>query len=165
MYGIQAWGLAATYLINKVPVLQNKAARVVQGRKAFSLSTVELLKNMNWLNIEKLVILNVSILVHDIINTGEPRYLYERIIRLTNSSTRSNMGRKLGQKPPDIGNNTFTKNQFCSRVFEIYNDLPAQITSVQNKKKFKLFPKKYLHNNKDLPDINEYPIPGLHKGI
>ena len=165
LYGIQAWGLAPKYLLNKIQVLQNKAARVVQGYKSYKLSTTDLLKNMKWLNIEHLIILNISILVHGIINTGEPSYFYERIVRLQNNSNRTNMGRRLGQKPVDIGTSTFTKNQFCSRAFDIYNCVPAQISSIKDKKKFKSFLKKYLFDNKDLPDINEYPIAGLSNGI
>ena len=165
LYGIQIWGLAAKYLLQKVQVLQNKAARITQGYSSYKLDTVTLLKHMNWLSVNQLVILHVSILVHNIIHTGEPAYFYDRIVRIQNSCTRTNMGKKLGQKPSDIGNSVFTRDQFCSKSFDIYNQLPSQITSIIEKNKFKKYLKQFLYDNNDLPDPNLYPVFGLNSGL
>ena len=107
IYGIQVWGLSPQYLIKKVQVLQNKAARVVQGYKSYRINNETLLKNMNWLPVNKLVILHVSKLVHQIIHTGEPAYFYNKMVKTKTNNTRSNTGNKLGPKPKTIGGSKF----------------------------------------------------------
>ena len=44
LYGIEIWGLCPKYLIKKIQVIQNKAARIVQGISARNLDTKTLLK-------------------------------------------------------------------------------------------------------------------------
>ena len=103
-------------------------------------------------------------MVHQIINTKEPEYLYLRIVKPTNNSNRSNLGRKLGQKPSEETSSHFTRDQFCSRVYEVYNKLPSQITSITDKNSFKKHLKYFLHHNL-LPSVNEYPIFRLNPGL
>ena len=98
-YGIQVWGLGPKYLLQKVQVLQNKAARTVLGYKAFKLNTKELLDKVNWLNINDLITFHVATMVHNIMHKKQPEYLYQRIIKESTNNTRNNIGRKLVQKP------------------------------------------------------------------
>ena len=164
VYGIQAWGLAAKYLIQKLQVLQNTAAKTVLGYKAYKLSTIELLKKMNWLSVEKLITLHIGIMVNNILCTKEPEYLYLRLQNKNSNCNRSNLGRKLGQRPAEEGNSQFTKNQFVSRVYNIYNNIPSQITSIMDKKLFKKHLKTYLHTNL-LPNLKDFPIHGILPGL
>ena len=53
-------------------------------------------------------------MVHNIMHLKQPEYFYLRIIRESNNNTRSNIGRKLGQKPDNEGSSHFTKkNSFA----------------------------------------------------
>ena len=72
IYGIQVWGFAPNYLISKLQVLQNKAARAVLGPKSLKLNNTTLLKEMNWLPLSKLITLHMAKLCHQILNTQTP---------------------------------------------------------------------------------------------
>ena len=164
LYGIQIWGLAPKYLLQKLQVLMNKAAIVVLGNKAYKMSTIELLNEVNWLSIDKLITIHISIMVHTIINTKEPEYLYKRIVRESTNTRRNNIGRKLGQNPDQEGRSQYTKDQFCSRVYSIYNELPAQIASITDRSKFKKHIKMFIKTGL-LPNAKDYPIFGLSNGL
>ena len=79
-YGIEAWGFAPQYLLQRLQVLQNKAARIVLGNISMKYNNTKLLSEMKWLPIEKLITLNTSKLCHKIIQTKTPKYLYERLM-------------------------------------------------------------------------------------
>ena len=165
LYGIEVWGLAPLYLINKIQVLQNKAARIVQGFKSRNLDTNTLISNMNWMKVRELIHFRISCLIHKIIHQKKPLYLYEILVTNNSTNTRNNIGHKLGTKPSNIGSSQFTKNQFCSRAYEIYNILPATITSIVDQHIFKLHLKKYFLNNDNVPDPQVYKIAGLMDGL
>ena len=128
------------------------------------MSTKELLTKVQWLPVDKLINFHISLLVHNIIHTKEPEYLYLRIVNEQSMMSRSNIGRKLGNKPDKQGVSKLTKNQFCSQVYNIYNQNPAQITSITDKKQFKKHLKTYLFTNL-LPNIDDFPIYGLIPGL
>jgi hypothetical protein len=87
------------------------------------------------------------------------------IITNNTTHTRNNLGNKLGTKPKNVGKSTYTKNQFCSRSYDIYNSLPSIITSIEDKETFKKYLKKYFLNNLDLPDPKVFMIAGLVPGL
>ena len=97
-------------------------------------------------------------------NLKQPEYLYLRLVRESSNNTRNNICRKLGQKPDSEGRSMFTKNQFCNKVYNIYNKLPSQITSIVDHKKFKKNLKIYLYQGL-LPNLDDYPIYGMNLGI
>ena len=141
LYGIEVWGLCPKYLIHKVQILQNKAARITQGIKSRSLDSKTLLKNMKWLPIQELIDYRISCLVHQVVYTHKPEYLYKMLILNNNVNTRNNIGNKLGSRPKNIGSTQYSMNQFIPRSFDIYNKVPSIITSIENKPIFKV--KKY----------------------
>ena len=142
IYGIQVWGFCQKYLLQKFHILQNKAARLVLGNKSLKYNNIKLLQEVNWLPVDKLVTLHMSKLCHQILNTGSPKYLYERLVPNSNVNTRSNMGNKLGTKPKNTGKSQFTKDTFCSRIYEVYNKIPSELTSITDKKQFGKYLKK-----------------------
>ena len=80
LYGIEVWGLCPKYLIHKVQILQHKAARITQSIKSRSLDSKTLLKNMKWLSIQDLIDYRISCLVHQVVYTHKPEYLYKMLI-------------------------------------------------------------------------------------
>ena len=166
-YGIQVWGFAPKYLITKLQVLQNKAARVVLGHKSLKYSNIKIMKEMNWLPVDKLITLQIAKLCHTIIHQKTPRYLYERIVSQSNIQTRMNIGHKLGAKPRNIGSTSITKDTFVSRIFSLYNGLPSILTSITCKTTFSKYPQHYIFDPMDLPSYNDpkFTIFGLLPGL
>ena len=88
-----------------------------------------------------------------------------RIIRKQNHQTRNNTGNKPGNKPDHMGNSPYSRNQFCARIYGIYNKIPSIITSIEQPHIFKKYLKSYLMDNNNLPDPAFYKINGLQNGI
>ena len=155
MYGIHIWGTAPKYLIQKIQVEQNNAARITCGFKSLRWSQDKLLKEMKWINIQNLIKLHSAILIHQVINTGKPEYFHLSLHRENNLPTRSSAVRKLGPKPRINGNTSNHNNTFLAKAYNIYNDIPDLITAIHNKKYFKTKLKRYLANNTDIPKIDD----------
>ena len=119
---------------------------------------------MKWLSVENLVILYTSNLCHKIIQRKTPKYLYERLITDTNKNTLTKTGNKLGTKPGNIGKSTHMINTYCSSIYEIYNNLPPILISINEKQIFKKYLKRYLHNKMDLPP-STFQTTGLDPGL
>ena len=55
LYGIEVWGLCPKYLIAKIQLQQNKAARIVIGFKSRNMNNATLLKTMKWLCVQDMI--------------------------------------------------------------------------------------------------------------
>ena len=159
------WGLCPKYLLHKIQRLQNKAARITLGITARLLDTQTLLSKINWLSIEQLIKYRIATLIHQVIYTHTPEYIYKMLIINNKTNTRTTIGNKLGPKPKNIGKTMYSKNQFIPRSYEIYNEIPSIITSIPNKKVFQKYLRKYLLNPLDLPDPSIFKISGLSPGL
>jgi hypothetical protein len=70
----------SNYLLDKLQAIPNSAIRLVYGIKKFeSISTR--LKEHKWLPVAKLFKLRALVLLHHILTTGEPRYLFQQFQR------------------------------------------------------------------------------------
>ena len=165
LYGIEIWGLCPKYLLQKIQRLQNKAARITLGISARSLDSATLLRKMNWMSIEQLVEYRISCLIHQVIYTQTPEYIYKMLIVNNQTNTRTTIGNKLGPKPRHIGKTQYSKNQFIPRSYDIYNAIPSIITSIENKQIFQNHLRRYILNRLDLPDPKIFKISGLSPGI
>ena len=87
------------------------------------------------------------------------------LISNNNINTRNNLGNKLGSRPANTGNTQFSKKQFGIRAYDIYNQIPSIITSIEDKKTFKKYLKRYFFNPTDLPDPKVFKISGLVHGL
>ena len=153
------------YLIHKIQTLQNKAARITQGISARSLDSATLLRNMKWMPMQDLINYRISCLVHQVVYTHKPEYIYKMLIQNNNINTRNNLGNKLGSRPRNIGSTQYSKNQFIARAYDIYNVIPSIITSIENKQIFQKYLKKYYFNPSNLPDPKIFQISGLLPGL
>ena len=122
---------------------------------------------VNWLPLNKLIILHIAKPCHQLIYTKTPQYPYKCLIPISKANTRTNIGNKLGPKPKETGKSQYTKDTFCSRIYEIYNDLPSILTSIPDKKTFGIHLKRYLFNPKCLPSSSDpkFQIIGILQGI
>ena len=155
MYGIQVWGTAPQYMLKRLQVEQNNAARITLGFQSLRWSHTKLMEKMKWISVNNLIKLHTSTLIHQIINTKQPQYIHINLNNTTNLNTRSSAINKLGPLHQDQGNSIYTKNTFITKSHEIYNSLPDILTAITNKKYFKTKLRKYIINNNDLPDIND----------
>ena len=96
---------------------------------------------MGWISIENLIKLHSALLIHQVINTHQPMYIYQNLVLKLYQPplpTRSNnIKKKLGPKPNEIGRSNYTKNTFMSQAYGLYNTLPDILTAISNKKYFK----------------------------
>ena len=76
-YLIQVWGGSDSYLLERLQVLQNRAARAVTGKSWFT-STGRLLKECKWLSIRQLVFYQTVLGVHKIMRARKPEYLSKK---------------------------------------------------------------------------------------
>ena len=155
VYGINIWGNSPKYMIQKIQVEQNNVARLTIGHKATRWSQDRLMNEMNWINIQKMIILNAAIMIHQVINTKLPEYFHLTLSKETTLPTRSSAVRKLGPKPHQTGNTNNHDKTFLALAYERYNSLPDTITAIHNKKIFKTKLKRYLKNPQDVPDIDD----------
>ena len=155
VYGIQVWGTAPKYLIQKIQVIQNNVARLTIGNKSKRWSQKHLMDEMNWLCINDLITFHTTTTIHQTLNTKTPNYMYKRMQNNQQLPTRSSAINKLGPKPPNQGNTTHSKNTFIPRSYEIYNNIPDVITAIPGRRFFRTKMKRYLKNKNDLPSIND----------
>ena len=76
-YIIRVWEGCDSYLLDRLQVLQNRAARVVTGKSWFT-STGRLLKECKWLSIRQLVFYQTVLGVHKIMRARKPEYLSKK---------------------------------------------------------------------------------------
>lgn len=151
-YAIALWGNAPKYMLDIIQKLLNKTARIVIGPTSARWSVRRLMNTMGWLTIKDLFIYHQSCLIHQVIITGSPEYLKERIVTGRTGITRSFAYKKLGPKPREIGSSMFTKNTFVATSFAQYDSLPGEITSIPVRSIFKRRLKRFLINNDDIPN-------------
>jgi hypothetical protein len=158
IYGIQVWGSAPEYLIQKLQVLQNNAARAVLGFRSLRQNQTTLMKNMDWIPVRDLIKYHSAKTIHSAINTGKPEYIVTRLMGHRTGAeqlTRSKAAGKLGPRPANIGATGRSKSTFVARAFEIYNNIPSIITAIKGPKLFSKRLKMYLVNNSNLPSIHD----------
>lgn len=154
-YAAALWGTAPKIKTDLIQKLSNKAARIALGPHTARWSVAKLMNNMGWLRVHDLVIYHQCVLIHQIIHTGSPEYLKERLLPNDIGNTRSYAHKKLGPKPRDIGNTMYTKNSFVAKAFSTYNDLPSIITAIPVRVIFKKRLKRYLICNDDIPSSHD----------
>ena len=71
-YCNNVWGYCNETLLDKLQVLQNKAARVIKGSKFESTNHPVLLKELRWLNVRQLIFIDTAILMYRVANNLAP---------------------------------------------------------------------------------------------
>ena len=78
------WGYCNETLLDKLQVLQNKAARVIKESKFENTNHPVLLKELRWLSVRQLIFIDTAILMYRVANSLAPEttsdmYLFENI--------------------------------------------------------------------------------------
>ena len=87
VYLIPLWGGCEKYIFKSLQVIQNKAARVV-AKVDWNTPTKSLLSQCGWLSVHQLAVHQTVVLVHKILKSGQPKYLYNLFSLSYNVKTR-----------------------------------------------------------------------------
>ena len=85
------WGYCNETLLDKLQVLQNKAARVIKGSKFENTNHPILLKELRWLNVRQLIFVDIAILMYRVANNLAPETIsdmYQLANNVHNYNTR-----------------------------------------------------------------------------
>ena len=130
LYGCELFVNSDSESKRKLKVVFNKITRYVFGLKYNDNHVSEMSKKIYGMSIDKYINLRSLILLHKIIYTKEPFYLYEKI-----KFCRSN--RSLNIIVPRH-NSSFSEHQFYIYVIRLWNNLPNFIKFIVSAEKFKL---------------------------
>lgn len=150
-YAIALWGTSPQYVIDIIQRQLNRAARAVLGPTTQRWSVYRLMTAMGWLRLNDLIKYHQSCLIHQLVFTGSPQYLHDKIVCPDPGKTRTHKNRKIGTKPHDRGKSMYTKNNLSSSAYQVYNTLPGIITSIPVRSIFKRRLRRYFINKDDVP--------------
>ena len=159
LYGATLWQGAPLYLKKKIQSLQLEAARTTIGKKLTRWSTLQLLKEMNWIPVEKILQRESAISTHKILNTMNPEHMnYKMTTKYNNKgqdlrTTRTTGQGKLGSQLKQIGRTRTTNYHYRVSAYKIYAKIPQELTDMKDPKAFKKWINRYLINPKFLPSI------------
>ena len=78
IFQIGLWGGTEEFLLNSLQIVQNRAARSVARRGIYT-PVVELLRQCGWLSVRQLVFYHSVILIFKTLQTGYPKYIYNKL--------------------------------------------------------------------------------------
>ena len=145
-YLIQLWGGADGYLIARLQVLQNKAARAVTGKSWFT-PTRRLLEECKWLSVNQLVFYQTVLGVHKILVGGKPEYLNKKFSSDYPYRTRQATGGGVRFGEEFHAKSGLSQASFCYRGTVEYNRVPGYIRSNKTMETFKHKLKQWVSTN------------------
>ena len=137
IYQISLWGGAEDYLINALQKVQNRAVKFVTQVQRET-TTIEMLKSCGWLTVRQLVLYHSIILVQKTLQTGYPRYIFERLPTEFTRETRLAGTRCLRLALTKRATLRISEKSFIHRALSSYNQIPVELRSVENISTFKL---------------------------
>ena len=146
-YGINIWGTCNTTQLTRVQKIQNFAARIVIGGCSKFDHVTPLLKELQWLTINKKCIFEQCLLGFKVIKKHFPEWLvhFPFVRDINNSATRQRNTLYTPRTHTDFASRTHQV-----RIPQLWNKLPEKIKESTSLHTMKSALKKYLMNN----DIN-----------
>lgn len=149
IYMIPLWGGCEKFLIKSLQVVQNKAARTVAKMGIYT-PVQTLLRQCGWLSVNQLVFFHTSLLLFKILNNGKPKYLFSMISTELNYLTRADNTGKLRVVADYTPNQGLNWKSFRWRSVRFWNQLPANIRTMNSLLKFKSHLKSWIVENVDI---------------
>ena len=148
IYQISLWGGAASYLIDILQRSQNRAARFVTKRDKYT-PVAELLKECGWLSVRQLDFLHSTVLVHKTLQTGSPKYLFNRFTEHGQFPypTRLAASETIRIGPAFTSRLSITEKSFVNRGMKYYNSLPAELRKLSSLSSFKPNLRNWIQDN------------------
>ena len=138
------WGYCNETLLDKLQVLQNKAARVIKGSKFENTDHTVLPKGLCWLNVRQLIFIDTAILMYRVANNlaREPiSDMYQLANNVHNCNTRYASDGNVYVNRPNTTKGQRSINFSGARV---WSRVPATIKEGQSLVLFKIQVKEYL---------------------
>ena len=143
VYLISLWGGCEKYLLKSLQVIQNKAARVV-AKVDWNTPTQSLLSQCGWLSVHQLAVHQTVVLVHKILKSGQPQYLYNLFNLNYNVKTRLADQQLLKPTQGEAPENDLVSDSFRWRAIRHWNSLPLEIRTITLTTKFKRESKQWI---------------------
>ena len=126
-YGNSVWGYCGKTGIRKLQTLQNRAARIVAGKPFEETDHVLLLKELQWLNVEKLIDNDIAVLVYKMKNGITPdhcseTYSFQEITHPYNTRAAHSKFLQLNRY-----NSSYGQKSFSYVGVKVWNRLPEQV--------------------------------------
>ena len=133
-----------------------EAAHIVSGPGTQLCSTQKLLRNLNWFGFDQLSFYTTATIVHRVKNSGEPKYLFNILIKKYETEKRSqHFGNiKVGNKCPK---SKLSASSFRHWAVLSYNKLPENVKTAPAlltfKKRIKNYMKQYIPYKVDWSNV------------
>ena len=146
---IPLWGGCEKFLIKSLQVVQNKATSTITKMGIYT-PVQTLLRQCGWLSINQLVFFHTSILLFKILNNRKPKYLFSMISTELNYLTRADNTGKLRVVADYTPKQGLNWKSFRWRSVQFWNQLPANIRTMNSILKFKSSLKSWIMKNVDI---------------
>ena len=143
IYMISVWGHCSKELLESLQVIQNRAGRTIT--RNWDISNKENFKQIGWLSVKQLIQYHCIVLLHGVKLSESPKYLHS--IYDWNYSYQTRQATMGVIKPFGTPQLEITKRSFRWQAFQFYNNLPSDITQVQDIASFKKMTKQWISEN------------------
>ena len=138
-----SWGGVSTTTINKVQKIQNKVSKIAVGKNNYHITSKQREKLLNWLPVKeeiKMLTLKMAYMV------SKMKIPEEIAVTMPINTTghRIETHSKFSAKPKWLNSTLLRRNSLRSRMY-LFNTLPKEITTKENKVTFKKAVKNYLN--------------------
>ena len=144
IYLISVWSGCTKELMNSIQIIQNRAARVLT-KNDWTTSNEDNLAQLGWLSVYQLSHYHNILQLHQVKYQQLPKYVYEMYDWTYTHKTRQAAHSLI--KPKGIPRLDISLKSFRYRAIEHYNRIPVEITSIEDKFKFKVLLKKWIQEN------------------
>ncbi len=138
------WNDGCCSIIDKLFILQKRAARVITG-DTYEVRSMQTLDSLNWLPIEELLKQRQLIMTFKVLTDRSPRYLGKlfSVSQNDNYNLRSNQIKLNLPKPKT----NFLKRSFSYRAAKSWNELPSETTENYNNLSILSFKRQLLNSS------------------
>ena len=126
------WGRCNKTLSMKLQILQNRAAKIINGTSRYSSST-QALNELNWKNLDDKLQVNEAITMYKIMNNQAPSYLCKRFVRKDTGYNTRNKNDVVVVKP----NTEYMRRSFTYRGARFWNSIDGNVKNACNLISFK----------------------------
>ena len=135
-FQICLWGGTEDYLLQRLQIVQNRAARFVTKRDRFT-PTSEILRQCGWLSVRQLVFFHSVVQIYKTLKTRSPRYISCKLCTEFPYNTRLAESDVVRLGPELKCKLEVTKRSFMNRATASYNMIPENLRKIGELETFK----------------------------